>query len=299
MWYVIYLYIFIILCIIILLFVFVFYPYYFLLNINTKRKLISENIINSNYPFYKYRVITSHNSFVRGFQLFDASSSDAIKRALYAGARVIELDIHPASYDKNIPVVSHAAKIYGKLLYFTTQIPLESCVDVINEFTNVTSDPITIFLQLETGDNPILQENIAKIFKNKLGKKLLDQEYKLAKKLFYLEPIKKLLNKVIIIAGLSNNQIKGMEDVIDCTLFQNHILNNDHDSALQLDNTNQPKLSRIYFKGGLFSEISLNFHPEEYWKKHHQFVAMNVQRNGSVLKNYLEEFKDTSYLLMN
>jgi hypothetical protein len=290
----------IIICVLtLIIFLFTFYNSYFKLSFNTKRTLISKNIIDSDTPFYKYRVITSHNSFVRGLQIFDASSTNAIKRALYAGARVIELDIHPSSGDKNIPVVSHAAKIFGKLIYFTSQIPLEECVDTINEFTKLTSDPIVIFLQLETDDNPILQANIGNIFKNKLTNKLLPPEYKLSKKSFFLEPIKKLLHKVIIITGMSSNQIAGMEDIVDCTLYINQdIINNDNDSALLIDNVDKPRLSRVYFKGSIFSELSINFHPEDYWKKHHQFVAMNVQRNGSVLTDYLTEFKDTSFLLM-
>lgn len=291
-------YFFIIIIIIIILFIIFFYLSYFKLSINKNKTIISNNIIDSNIPFYKYKIITSHNSYVRGFQLFDISSSEAIKRALYAGARVLELDIHPSSYDKNAPIVSHAARFFGKLFYFTTQIPLETCLDTINNFTDLTSDPIIIFLQLETNDDPILQSNIGKIFKNKLSNKLLPPEYKLAKKPFYLEPIKKLLNKVIIIAGLSDNQINGMEDIIDCPLYHNGIINNDSESAILIDNTNKPRLSRVYFKGSILSELSLNFHPENYWKKHHQFVAMNVQRNGIVLKDYLKEFKDTSFLVM-
>jgi hypothetical protein len=283
----------------IVLFLFTFYISYFKFSLNKKRTLISKNIIDSDTPFYKYKVITSHNSFVRGFQLFDASSTEAIKRALYAGARVIELDIHPSSYDKESPVVSHAAKIFGKLIYFTTQIPLEDCLEAINEFTDLTSDPIVIFLQLETNDDPILQSNIAQIFKDKLSHKLLPLEYKLAKKPFYLEPIKKLLNKVIVIAGASNNQTAGMEDIVDCPLYHNGIINNDSEGALLIDNIDKPRLSRVYFKGSAFSELSLNFHPEDYWKNHHQFVAMNVQRNGIVLKDYLKEFKKTSFLIMS
>ena len=283
----------------IILFLFTFYLSYFRLSLDKKRTLISKNIIDSDTPFYKYKIITSHNTYVRGFQLFDASSTEAIKRALYAGARVIELDIHPSSYDKESPVVSHAAKIFGKLIYFTTQIPLEKCLETINEFTDLTSDPIVVFLQLETNNDPILQANIAKIFKNKLSNKLLPLEYKLAKKPFYLEPIKKLLNKVIIIAGLGTKQTVGMEDIIDCPLYHSGITNNDSESALLIDNFDKPRLSRVYFKGGVFSELSINFHPENYWKNHHQFVAMNVQRNGAVLKDYLKEFKDTNFLLMS
>lgn len=283
----------------IVLFLFTFYISYFKFSLNKKRTLISKNIIDSDTPFYKYKVITSHNSFVRGFQLFDASSTEAIKRALYAGARVIELDIHPSSYDKESPVVSHAAKIFGKLIYFTTQIPLEDCLEAINEFTDLTSDPIVIFLQLETNDDQVLQSNIAQIFKDKLSHKLLPLEYKLAKKPFYLEPIKKLLNKVIVIAGASNNQTAGMEDIVDCPLYHNGIINNDSEGALLINNIDKPRLSRVYFKGSAFSELSLNFHPEDYWKNHHQFVAMNVQRNGIVLKDYLKEFKKTSFLIMS
>ena len=289
----------IIIVILILLFVFIFYPYYFVLSLNTKRSIISNNIIDSELPFYKYRVITSHNSYVRGFQLFDASSTDAIKRALYAGARVIELDIHPSSWDKTKPVVSHAAKLFNKLLYFTSQLPLENALDTINEFSNLTSDPIVIFLQLETNDDPVLQANIAQIFKNKLNDKLLSPEYKLARKPFHLEPIKKLLHKVLVIGGLSSKQIIGMEDVIDCPLYNSFVINNDNEQAIKIDNTNQPQLSRVYFKGGVFSELSINFKPELYWKVHHQFIALNVQRNGVVLKDYLNEFKNTSFLPLN
>jgi len=285
----------------ILLFLYVFYPYYFILNINEKRSLISKNIIDSDIPYYKHKIITSHNTFVRGFQIFDASSYNSIRRALRAGARAIEFDIHPSRDDPNIPIVSHAAKIFDKLIYFTTPLPLESCLDIVNEFTYKTSDPIVIFLQLETNDNPILQKNIADIFKKVFGNKLLDNKYKLSKSPFFLEPIKNLLNKVIVIAGLSSKQIIGLEDIIDCTLYGGNIINKDHINALDVNNINQTKLARVYRKGGVFSELSLNYDPYDYWNKHYQFVAINLQRNGAVLYNYLRDFDDsnTSFIPFN
>ena len=279
-----------------LLFSHVFYPNYFLLTINNQRPLISSNIIDSELPFNKYRVITSHNTYIRGFQLFDASTPNSIRRALHAGARVIEFDIHPSREDPNIPVVSHAAKIFGHLIYFTTPLSLESCIDVVNDFTYKTSDPVIICLQLETDDNPVLQTNVAKIFKSILGSKLLDKKYKLAKQPFFLEPIKNLLNKVILVGGLNSKQLAGLEDVIDCPINPAYFLNKDHIEALKIDNRNKPLISRVYRKGGIFSELSLNFDPQEYWDKHHQFVAINLQRNGTVREKYLEEFKNTSFL---
>ena len=274
------------------------YFIFFSLTFNKNVNLISFNILNSTIPLYKYKIITSHNSFIRGFQNFNFISTNAIEHVLYLGARGIELDIY--GDNDNNPIIAHGIRINKNNNIFTTNyIKFENALKTIEEFSNKTSDPILLFLQLETNNNTILHQNIANIVQNIIGYKLLPLDYKLAKKkIFLLESIKNLLNKIIIIGGFNFNDIIGLETILDCTLKQNLVINNDHIKATNIINLNIPRLSRVYLKGSIYSELSFNYDSQIYWNIGHQLVAINLLRIDNYQHNYLKHFNNTSFLLI-
>jgi len=285
--------------VIIALFIFVFFVFFFMPNYANRANkcfLLSNEIIKNNNikpietkpylldkPFREFYVNSSHNSYIPCNQNLDIASLDSIKKVLLMGARCIELDIHEKN---NMPVVAHGLP---KLLT-TTYLPFEDCIDVIVKYGFQTSDPLVLFIEVVT-TNDIVLKKISEIIKSKLGNRLLSNEYKINKgKKFIDEPIKNLLNKIIIVnsSGVSKN----LEDILDDNT-RNNI--NNFDSKTR-NNTNNNFMKRIYSHPSICLQFSCNYDPVVHWKNKANFVSLNFQTfDDALFKNYIM-FKDHSYV---
>jgi hypothetical protein len=237
-----------------------------------------------NKPLKEFYINTSHNSYISCTQNFDISNLNAIKNVLLMGSRCIELDINAIN---NIPVVGH-----GTTDFLTTSfIYFEKCIDKINKYGFLTSDPLILFLEVLT-ENKIVLDKIKEIIKDKFKNKLLSQEYKMTgQKSFINEPIKNLLNKIIIVNSSGNNYINNyLSDILDDNTYQ--IKNRDTSDDI-IDNN---YMKRIYSQANIQTHFSYNFDPVFYWKNKANFVALNFQTFDNYLfKNYVM-FKNNSFV---
>jgi glycerophosphoryl diester phosphodiesterase len=226
-------------------------------------------------------VNSSHNSYIPCNQNLDIASLESIKNVLLMGARCIELDIHEKN---NEPVVAH-----GRFKILTTSyLSLEDCIDVVNKYGFLTSDPLVLFIEVHATNKKVLKK-INNIIKSKLGNRLLSNEYKINninKKYFIDEPIKNLLNKIIIVNSTNINT--NLEDILDDNTYQ---INNNNNNTIIANNNN---MQRIYSKAIVYLQFSYNYDPVIHWKNKANFVSFNFQTfDDALIKNYTM-FKDYS-----
>jgi hypothetical protein len=272
--------------------------FYFYTNRSKQCFLLSSKIINNNLkpietktylldkPFKEFYVNSSHNSYIPCNQNLDIASLDSIKNILLMGAKCIELDIHEKN---NEPVVAHGR--YGILS--TTYLSLEDCIDVINKYGFLTSDPFVLVIEVRATSENVLKKT-SNIIKSKFGNRLLSNEYKMNNKnmkRFIDEPIKNLLNKVIIVNYTRIN--KNLEDILDDDFDQ---IINYNSNTIITKNNNYDCMQRIYSVPSICLQFSCNYDPVIHWKNKANFVSLNFQTlDDALIKNYTM-FKNYSYV---
>lgn len=236
-------------------------------------------------PLSSFYISTSHNSYLNFLQHFSFVKKSNIENVLNLGARVIELDI---SHINNIPIVAHG----NKEIITTTYIYLEHALDSVLSHGFNTSDPLIIFCDIYNKENKVFLNNIINIFINKLKDKLLlpAQEYMNDYQLTDL-PIKQFLNKVILCSSLDSFGI--LQQIF---LSYNNFTNYEDTNKDLLQPNTSNKLSRVYKKPSIFSYFSFNIDFKPLWKNKFKLIALNFQMKDQLLYNYLEYFKNTSFI---
>lgn len=255
-------------------------------------------------PFNEFYINTSHNTYLPCTQNADISSTEAIKRALGMGARVIELDCYarnnkgtnPEDFE---PVVAHGVERKDGDIFTTTPISFEECIDIIATYGFLTSDPLIIDIEMNTNKIPQTQKIMKEIILKKLNKWLLPKEYKIIntdnRKIFIDEPIKNLLNKVIIVSG--NGYVEDFKDVLDAAYYSDKLMNADHKDSRVITKENKPGvIQRIYPAGDIEGALSFNYDPTIFWKNKCQLVALNFQKFDDNLMKNIAFFKNCSFI---
>jgi hypothetical protein len=255
-------------------------------------------------PLNEFFISTSHNTYLPCTQNIDVASSEAIKRALGMGARVIELDCfakkNTGKKSKDLePVVAHGIPRSSGDIFTTSKISFEECIDVIATYGFLTSDPLIICLELNTNNLIPTQKRIKEIIELKLGDKLLSPDYKISNKInrkyFTNEPIKNLLNKVIIIG--EKNITSELTDLIDGTFEEDNLFNSNHLDKKLIGKINSPGIiQRVYPYGNISGHLSYNYDPSIYWKNKNQMVALNFQSVDNNLMKNIAMFKNASFV---
>jgi hypothetical protein len=273
---------------------------------NKTIKPIESNKELLSKPLNEFIINTSHNTYIPCTQNIDVASSEAIKRALGMGARVIELDCfannntgkNPKDFE---PIVAHGVQRSSGDIFTTSKISFEECIDVIATYGFLTSDPLIVCLELNTNNLIPTQKRIKEIIKSKLGDKLLSPEYKISnktnRKYFVNEPIKNLLNKVIFIGEKDiTNQLT---DIIDGTFGEANLVNSNHLDKKLISNVNtkeQGIIQRVYPAGNISGHLSYNYDPSKFWKNKNQMVALNFQLVDDNLMKNVAMFKNSSFV---
>ncbi len=262
--------------------------YYSLISKLPKTKPIETNINILDKPLKDFYINSSHNSYISGIQNGSYIYLDQLKIVLDLGVRCIELDIHDID-DK--PVVLHGSED----IYVTNSLNVLDCFNEINKYGFQNSDPLILMLEIGTKNNKcisILKEYIIQCF----GDKLLSKDFKfnsVPQKKFIDEPIKNLLNKVIIVTTFHHNNI--LYDVIDD--HENQVLNIENIDSRALTLRNNNNMTRIYPTAGIAQSLSYNMEFNDLFKNKHNMVIMNFQTYDKILYDYLTFFKDYSFVL--
>lgn len=254
-------------------------------------------------PFNEFFISTSHNTYLPCEQNGDVASVDSIVSALKMGARVIELDVFPKNNLGNLPddwepVVVHGLELDSGNIFTTSYVNFSDCVKAINEFSETTSDPIWLEIELNTNKNFQTQKRIREILLENFQTKLLNSEYKIGtkQKHFSQVPIGNLLNKIIITTSNNKNSItQQLIDIFDGYAGDGYYINNS--SNIKPSNINkQNKIYRVFPPGDIRGHFSLNYNPKPFWTNSIQLVALNFQNLDKHLEENIQMFSTCSFV---
>ena len=116
-------------------------------------------------PLNEYFISSSHNTYLRGWQVVGESSTDMYATALIKGCRCVEIDCWNGKDGQ--PRVTHGNT-------GTTKILFADCVSEINRYAFINSD-FPVFLSLEVHCDPEQQLKMTNIMKSTFGEKLVLQ----------------------------------------------------------------------------------------------------------------------------
>ena len=245
----------------------------------------SDNILDT--PLKYIYINSSHNSYISGVQDFSWIYPDHITEVLSKGARCIELDIH---YVNGKFYVGHGQN----KTFVTNQYRLEDVLVRILDFSYSISDPIFLTLEVDIDINDIIiRQSLAKLIKNILQIKFLDDTYKIKNKsapILSEKPLRFFLNKIII---LDNHNI-GLEDITDNCYFHN--INSSNIIIKPSSSKWSAGLFRIYPNNSIMSLYSYNFDPQPYWDVGYNLVALNYEENDSYLFKNFQKFQSCNFV---
>ncbi len=255
-------------------------------------------------PFYEFFINTSHNTYLPCYQNGDISSVQAITHALKMGARVIELDV----FSKNNlgtntediePIVTHGIQLDSGNIFTTSYVYFSDCIKAIRKFSETTTDPIWIELELNVNKNSLAQKRIKEIILENFSTKILTPEYKIGKnkKHFSQEPIGNFINKIIITTSKNVNIInEELMDIFDSYAGDGYYLNNSANLELVASNKKVNQIQRVYPPGDIYGHFSLNYNPKYFWNNKIQLVALNFQSEDKFFQDNIQMFNSCSFV---
>ena len=283
----------------------------------------NKKIMDGNYKLSDFFIASSYKSYLTCSNYIDYISVDAIKNCLLHGCRFIDLDIYNSDFTKDSEPVVAYGKEKGNWKY-TNSLCLDLCFKTISElaFSNLvlnSSDPLFINLNLYLNKNLYTVDKVAEYVYKYFSLRLLPPEYSYqgmshnhkASVNITEAPIKNLFNKVIFICeqydlikdskldeiiNISTN-IGNYRSISYDKLFKDKCSCEEDltDTLTDLKEYNKKYLTKFYNPIHSRSQSNIDF--KKAWYLGCQFICMNYNQPDKNMINYLDEFKDYSFVL--
>lgn len=267
----------------------------------------------------------SRKSYLPCGQVCDIYSYDAIKNALLAGARLINLDIYPDN--KGIePIVRDYRPMPEFMSGLKTFLDLELCLKIIKKYAWIDAPnyPLILYLNIHT-DSKVVLYNLAKILYKVLNGHFLNKKYSFNGRnglyKFSQIPINELFGNVGIITD-KYPTIEILDELINGITNNGNIITTDYypstqafggiistfGSATDIINNNKLNLMIVDSVTNVNKELThsveciavqnfrnpksdiYNADPEDCWKYGCQLLLMNYQLYDDNMKKYIEKF---------
>ena len=209
---------------------------------------------SSNQNIYKYKPLTdyyicsSFNSFLIGKHKLDYCDLNMINRALYFGARYLELEVLNKEV-KNFtePIVCTGIE-KGNIITSLNFLMFEDCIKTIASYAFSEkaianyNDPLFLFLNLKTGNNFNTNDRIHDIIVENLSKYLLGSEYNHVNisKLTLCE----LRRKLVILTNKTCPNSK-LDNIITCSTDKPYLKRINMKDLDRFKDSKEPKLEII------------------------------------------------------
>lgn len=234
-------------------------------------------------PFSKYQIATSHNTFLRGLQIFTCRSTPGqVRRVLEDGARMIELDMYGLKSTE--PVVSHGTIWRDRNIFCSPALSLESVCEQISEFMTPETSPVILDLEMNhlKRDRKQVQDRTREVFEKTLGTLV-----PVGKINMMTEPPSAYMGKVIVTCGHGLDPQSTLSDYINIDFSKTWwYKNRSYKSALET--LSDFEVMRSYPSNKI---RSTNFDPLPLLEGNVQFVAMNYQTSDKHMKAYRKWFE--------
>ena len=267
----------------------------------------NKSIMNGKYKLCDFYIASSYKSYLPCTNYLDYASLDSIKKALFYGARYIDLDVMNKSFG-SCPKLVVCNGIETGNWHLTTSIDFEETIKFISEYAfsnlvNNNADPLFININLKTWYNKDSYEVCASILNKYFSHKFLSLEYGYKGQHSGVNigqtNIKNLLNKVIIIcdndvvgtamdeivniggpANIRDMTYKEVEDCIDIEEYREF---------------NKEYMTRVIpsFTG----RLKQNFNYLLPYYLGCQFICMNYTKPDKWMKSYIDTFGEYSFVL--
>ena len=253
----------------------------------------------SDYKLCDYFAASSAYSFIPGSTPYTNLTTDAIKKVIQAGARLVEFHV----YDRNgKPVVGLQDSTGQKVTY--SMLPFEQCCTAIgNSAWNSTdaknaSDPFMLSLVFHT-ENTKVMNAAAGTLKSTLQRYMLDSEYSYQRKNLAVEPVCNLQNKLVILSG---EGVKGtlMDELVNLSWLSSHLRRQTYTQASQTYNheelTDYNRRNITMVVPDEYSSLT-NSSSDILFTFGCQWVLMNYGSLDSQMDTYAGKFTQASFVL--
>lgn len=270
---------------------------------NQKKKFVEDGmLVDRNTRLCNYYVASSYKSYLVG-GTNGWVCPDAIRKIIYSGARLIDIDIfnYPKWGKEAEPIVANGQDA-GQRIYSRNWESFEEVARVIRncafnsgQIVNY-NEPLFINLRLNVQGNFYTLDKLADIIKKMFDDRLLPRQYSYQRKNIPNTPMDELKGKIVIFADkyFGNSKLKELVNYSPLDNFMRIT------TRLEFNDSNDLNEHATFNKRSIGMVLNDNadqnydFYGSQYFGC--QFYLINYAINDYFMQEYIKRFQDESFI---